>query len=133
MSQHRERVEFINDMVTNAVWMLTGLSSRGEKADLLPGDLLPSVLSQFPSLGEELEKGNRVALDPATSSTRKRPWTKPVMPRRKRDPMEGPGRSSVLKAIVVRSVECGVDDERCAPQKFVRPWPFLVSSSRARP
>ncbi len=58
----RERKEFIDDMVTNAVSkMLTGLSNE-EKADLLRG-MLPRVLEQFPSLGEELSQKHAARAD----------------------------------------------------------------------
>lgn len=51
----RERMEFINDIVNNAVArMLTGLSTE-EKAALLR-EMLPGVLSQFPNLAEELDR-----------------------------------------------------------------------------
>lgn len=63
----RERMEFISDMVNNAVArMLTGMSTE-EKAALLK-EMLPGVLSQFPNFAEELE-GNRAKTEPERASS----------------------------------------------------------------
>lgn len=71
----RERMEFISDMVNNAVArMLTGMTTE-EKATLLR-EMLPGVLSQFPNLAEELDRTRATArydaepsVTPATNAT----------------------------------------------------------------
>ncbi len=49
----KERMEFIDDMVNNAVSMMLSGLSTDEKAQLLR-DMLPKVLSQFPDLPSQL-------------------------------------------------------------------------------